>query len=67
MPFVILAVLLVLVVVGVLLLAYYLTRRWERGTNPQDNTVTTGAIPETTGPTQANSAASSAKTGQLGG
>ena len=27
-PFVILAVLMVLVVVGVLLLAYYLTRRW---------------------------------------
>jgi len=27
-PFVILAVLLVMVVVGVLLLAYYLTRRW---------------------------------------
>ena len=27
-PFVILAVLLVLAVVGVLLLAYYLTRRW---------------------------------------
>ena len=27
-PFVILAVLLVLVLVGVLLLAYYLTRRW---------------------------------------